>query len=718
MAENRSSNNSGLTVPGFKVDPRFINLRPLGHGGSGVVYAATDSDCDKEVAIKKLTFQDRRSCKYVLRELRIMRRLQHENIITVYEILGSNGYSIEKGGGVANNSNEISCVYIVQELLHTDLHSLNKTGQLTVDHVKLFMYQLLRGLKYIHSANVLHRDLKPMNLLINVEDLILKIADFGLARVLDSDYTHKGFLTDNVGTCWYRSPELIISPRDYTKAIDMWSVGCILGELLNGKVMFPGAHEMDQIAQILDALYLSDNEWNKVTQILPQNFVVKMSRVPRKPLEDRFTHIDRDALDLLEKLLVFDPSLRLTAEEALTHPFLQQFSCEEDEPIVLKPFHVEHEVDDLSPKTARKMISNEMSKSVDSCGIRNPPARSEWSQRISPDAVESTATNENMSSNSDNFKSDIIENYLPTDTETAIRTDKNNPKAFSGTAEDHENSELEDKDAFPGCYSVTTSSHSSKNLIIDLLPLENNSLSLENELKNLQVVVDIPDDEENLKEQISPKENKDDDEDNEKPLSAKKPMKDKENEGVGERPVVKVGSLQEKAKPVFQKTKDILNEEKRAESPKEKVDIDRFDEFIRMEKERSKNPKKEKKKKKNRRNNRGNTEDSQDFDTLYRLPTEHLTRHRNSLCEKDRNFRNVEEQLRRHEEINERRKMVELEREKCIGAVGGFQLEIEESLPCNRGRTPNGGNISPASEHSRDSSPSNDDPSLHRRIEH
>ena len=135
--------------------------------------------------------QDRRSCKYVLREIRIMRRLQHENIITVYEILGSNGYSLEKGGGVTSNINEISSVYIVQELLHTDLHSLNKTGQLTEDHVKLFIYQLLRGLKYIHSANVLHRDLKPMNLLINVEDLILKIADFGLARVMDSDYSHK-----------------------------------------------------------------------------------------------------------------------------------------------------------------------------------------------------------------------------------------------------------------------------------------------------------------------------------------------------------------------------------------------------------------------------------------------------------------------------------------------------------------------------------------------
>ena len=106
----------------------------------------------------------------------------------------------------------------------------------------------------------------------------------------------QGFLTDNVGTCWYRSPELIISPRDYTKAIDMWSVGCILGELISGKVMFPGAHEMDQIGQILDGLYLSDNEWNKVTQILPQNFVLKLSRIPKKPLKDRFTHIDIDGM--------------------------------------------------------------------------------------------------------------------------------------------------------------------------------------------------------------------------------------------------------------------------------------------------------------------------------------------------------------------------------------------------------------------------------------
>jgi mitogen-activated protein kinase 4/6 len=187
--DNNNSAPSGMSRSGFSVDPRFINLRPIGHGGNAVVYSATDSDCDKEVAIKKLSFSDRRGCKYALRELRLMRRLQHENVVTVYEVLGSNGFSLERGGHI--NMNETSSVYIVQELLHTDLYQLVQQEQLTQEHVRLFTYQLLRGLKYIHSANVLHRDLKPMNLLINVEDLVLKIADFGLARVLDDDYSHK-----------------------------------------------------------------------------------------------------------------------------------------------------------------------------------------------------------------------------------------------------------------------------------------------------------------------------------------------------------------------------------------------------------------------------------------------------------------------------------------------------------------------------------------------
>lgn len=173
----------------FSVDPRFTDLQRIGYGGNGIIYSAMDSDCDKAVAIKKLCFVDKKSCKYVLREIRIMRRLQHENIVTVYEILGSNGCTLVSHGNI--NVNDMRSIYIIQELLDIDLYQLLQRGQLTEDHTRLFLYQLLRGLKYIHSANVVHRDLKPANLLINLEDLVLKIADFGLARVVDTEYSHK-----------------------------------------------------------------------------------------------------------------------------------------------------------------------------------------------------------------------------------------------------------------------------------------------------------------------------------------------------------------------------------------------------------------------------------------------------------------------------------------------------------------------------------------------
>lgn len=190
MADRFPSGSKPVQEGGyFQVDPRFIDLRPLGYGGNGVVYSAIDSECEKAVSIKKLNFIDRKSCKYALREIRLMRRLQHENIITIYEILGPNGYGIDRNSNL--NINELRCLYLVQELLDTDLYQLIQSQPFTEEHTKLFLYQLLRGLKYIHSANVVHRDLKPANLLINVEDYVLKITDFGLARVVDNEYSHK-----------------------------------------------------------------------------------------------------------------------------------------------------------------------------------------------------------------------------------------------------------------------------------------------------------------------------------------------------------------------------------------------------------------------------------------------------------------------------------------------------------------------------------------------
>ena len=133
-------------------------------------------------------------------------------------------------------------VYIISELMDTDLHRVIYSRQkLTDDHVQFFLYQMLCALKYMHSAKVLHRDLKPSNILLN-SNCDLKICDFGLSRGL-SPGQDTGDLTEYVVTRWYRAPEIMLSCQDYTTAIDVWSVGCIFGEMLGRKPLFPGEGE-------------------------------------------------------------------------------------------------------------------------------------------------------------------------------------------------------------------------------------------------------------------------------------------------------------------------------------------------------------------------------------------------------------------------------------------------------------------------------------------
>ncbi|XP_036297736.1 mitogen-activated protein kinase 6 isoform X2 [Pipistrellus kuhlii] len=278
-----------MNIHGFDLGSRYMDLKPLGCGGNGLVFSAVDNDCDKRVAIKKIVLTDPQSVKHALREIKIIRRLDHDNIVKVFEILGPNGNQLTDDVG---SLTELNSVYIVQEYMDTDLANVLEQGPLLEEHARLFMYQLLRGLKYIHSANVLHRDLKPANLFINTEDLVLKIGDFGLARIMDPHYSHKGHLSEGLVTKWYRSPRLLLSPNNYTKAIDMWAAGCIFAEMLTGKTLFA-------------------------------------------------------ALDFLEQILTFSPMDRLTAEEALSHPYMSIYSFPMDEPISSHPFHIEDEVDDI-----------------------------------------------------------------------------------------------------------------------------------------------------------------------------------------------------------------------------------------------------------------------------------------------------------------------------------------------------------------------------------
>lgn len=173
------------SVYGYDLGGRFIDFRPLGFGVNGLVLSAVDSHTCRKVAVKKIALSDARSMKHALREIKIIRRLEHDNIVKVYEVLGPQGADLQ------GELFQFSVAYIIQEHMETDLARLLEQGTLTEEHAKLFMYQLLRGLKYIHSANVLHRDLKPANIFISTEDLVLKIGDFGLARIVDQHYSHK-----------------------------------------------------------------------------------------------------------------------------------------------------------------------------------------------------------------------------------------------------------------------------------------------------------------------------------------------------------------------------------------------------------------------------------------------------------------------------------------------------------------------------------------------
>lgn len=225
-------------------------------------------------------------------------------------------------------------IYVVSELMETDLSQIIKSNQaLSDDHIQFFLYQILRGLKYIHSAGIYHRDLKPRNLLVN-SNCDLKICDFGLARAdIPALQTQQTALTDYIATRWYRAPEVILSWKKYTAAIDVWSVGCILAELIIRKPLLPAGSEEEQLNMITKLLgnptskLISkiDNEKNK-------EFVQQLPKRDGKNFDEFFSGANPNAIDLLKKMLTYDPEDRITVEQALAHPYLKQLHFPDDEP--------------------------------------------------------------------------------------------------------------------------------------------------------------------------------------------------------------------------------------------------------------------------------------------------------------------------------------------------------------------------------------------------
>lgn len=302
----------------WEVPDRYQELTPIGTGAYGSVCSALDSKTDQRIALKKLArpFQTAVHAKRSYRELRYLKHLKHENVIGLLDAFTP-----------AESLEDFQDLYFGMHLMGSDLNNIIKQQALTDEHVQFLIYQILRGLKYVHSAGIVHRDLKPSNVAVN-EDCELRILDFGLARATDFE------MTGYVATRYWRAPEIMLNWMHYGMQVDIWSVGCIMAELLTGQVLFPGTDHIDQLSRILQIVGTPDTEFlGKITSDTARTFIKSMPNFPKKDFSGYFVGANPMAVDLLEKLLIMDPDRRLTAEQALAHPYFVNYADPEDEPI-------------------------------------------------------------------------------------------------------------------------------------------------------------------------------------------------------------------------------------------------------------------------------------------------------------------------------------------------------------------------------------------------
>ncbi|KAL3137604.1 Mitogen-activated protein kinase 4 [Trebouxia sp. C0009 RCD-2024] len=331
----------------FEIDQVYQPIKAIGKGAYGVVCSAKNTATGDKVAIKKITsaFENLTDAKRTLREIKLLRHLRQENIIAIIDIMQP------------PNKDKFNDVYIVNELMDTDLHQIIRSSQpLSDDHYQYFIYQILRGLKFIHTANVLHRDLKPSNLLLNAS-CDLKICDFGLARTS----SERNFMTEYVVTRWYRAPELLLSCEHYTAAIDIWSVGCILAELLQRKPLFPGKDYIDQLKLIIKTLGSpSDSDLTFINSQKAQQYIKALPKAQRVNFRAMYPDASPKSIDLMERMLQFDPRKRITVEEALQHPYLAQLHDPASEPSAPRAFVYDVEEDKLNEAGVRAAVYDEM----------------------------------------------------------------------------------------------------------------------------------------------------------------------------------------------------------------------------------------------------------------------------------------------------------------------------------------------------------------------
>ncbi|KAM0682630.1 Cyclin-dependent kinase catalytic subunit [Mitosporidium daphniae] len=290
----------------------YQKLEKIGEGSYGVVYKAKHRLSGALVALKKIRLEseDEGVPATAIREISILKELDHDSVVKLHDVVHHN-----------------SKLYLVFEYLDLDLKrymdSIRASGGMKMDQIKCYLYQLISGIYACHSRRVLHRDLKPQNLLIDREGS-LKIADFGLARAYGipmRTFTHE------VVTLWYRAPEILLGDKHYTTAMDIWSIGCIFGEMVLQSPLFPGDSEIDELYKIFRILGTpSEESWNGVST-LPEYKTLFPQWHPQA-LSKVLPQLDIYGLDLLSRMLQFDPAKRISAKQALQHPFFNDINIQ------------------------------------------------------------------------------------------------------------------------------------------------------------------------------------------------------------------------------------------------------------------------------------------------------------------------------------------------------------------------------------------------------
>lgn len=320
MSQNRPAGFSGLRMgevvkekvqdgtTGETRDIQYTQCKIVGNGSFGVVFQTKLIPSGEDAAIKRV-LQDKR---FKNRELQIMRIVKHPNIVELKAFYYSNG---ERKDEVYLN---LVLEYVPETVYRASRYFSKLKTVMPMLEVKLYIYQLFRSLAYIHSQGICHRDIKPQNLLLDPSTGILKLCDFGSAKILVENEPNVSYICSR----YYRAPELIFGATNYTPKIDVWSTGCVMAELMLGQPLFPGESGIDQLVEIIKVLGTPTRE--QIRTMNPNYMEHKFPQIKPHPFSKVFRKAPAEAIDLISKLLEYTPTQRLSAIEAMCHPFFDE----------------------------------------------------------------------------------------------------------------------------------------------------------------------------------------------------------------------------------------------------------------------------------------------------------------------------------------------------------------------------------------------------------